>query len=255
MSAKRILIDIDTLLDTRLGLLHTLNPEAVKRVVVNDRYWLRDYDDWEVLTEGLVTKSQFDDAWKQRTTDILQHSMMTSIFLPLESMLSVHIQNSEEGISDGVLTVVVNEAPYQISDEVREGIQLAFQAHLSFPVSVIFINKTLKELDVGYVMDNFHQVFMYETHEWVSKHGFEIEKKMHCPGLTFVLPRLFIKDPSNLTTDEKKKITFSFAMVMRYYFEAQMIESEFFSMFRPSAVARLKQQIVEEKYRKETNDE
>ena len=80
MSAKRILIDIDTLLDTRLGLLHTLNPEAVKRVVVNDRYWLRDYDDWEVLTEGLVTKSQFDDAWKQRTTDILQHSMMTSIF-------------------------------------------------------------------------------------------------------------------------------------------------------------------------------
>ena len=63
---RRILMSMDVLLDTRLGVMANINPAAATHLVLNRDYFDRDYDDWFTLTGGLVTKDQFDEAYANR---------------------------------------------------------------------------------------------------------------------------------------------------------------------------------------------
>lgn len=235
---RRVLIDLDCLLDTRLGIIHQLCPEAALDIAQSDHYWLRDYTDWEELTHGRVTNEEFKEAWLNRDNDVILNSMMTSIFLPLESTLANHRINKEEGISEYDIALVINEWPYVLGDEVKETIKEAIKFHLSGSPSVIFTRTTLDDLTPVHIVDNYHHVYMFDFLRWIKRHGFGLEK-IHAPGLTVVVPRLFDINPRELDTEAKKKEIFLFQMVTRYYFEVQFIEAEYFSMFRPSVVERL----------------
>lgn len=239
---KRVLIDLDCLLDTRLGLINHLNPEVASRIAKQEHYWSRDFTDWELLTEGEITNEQFNTAWKERGNDVIKQSMMTSIFLPLESTLATHRINKEEGLSDFDVALVINEWPYTLSDDVHDAIKEAVRFHLSGNPLVIFTRTSLDELTPQHMVDNYHQVYMFDFLPWIKRHGFALEK-IHAPDLTVVVPRLFDQDPHDLDTEQKKKDIFFFQMITRYYFELQFIEVEYFSMFRPDVLNRLNETI------------
>lgn len=234
---KRIYIDIDSLLDTRLGLLQTIDPELVKRVVVKDAYWHRNHTNWDALTDGGITTEKFDEHWAARTSDILPHSMMTDILAPLKSVTLMNEVNILDGIVKDRLALTINIWPYNIGIDVQEALTQALHHYLMDDLPITYIDNDLTTYTPVDMINEFEQAFMFDFHWWLRKHAFALSK-VRAPGFTLILPRLLEKDPSDLTLEEMKAEIFQFQMVLRYYIDIDFIDARCFSMYRPKIKAK-----------------
>lgn len=229
---KRIYTDIDTLLDTRLTVLKQLDPVALNEMVTKDNYWLREHTNWEVLTDGRVTNEQFNEAWASRGNDVLIDATMTAITLPMKSIILHHQVNQDEGVSSDALMLVVNQWPYKLGTEVQEALTVALRHYLVEDILIRFVDIPFEELTPTVLLNDYHQAIMFETHRWIKHFSFALAK-LRAPGFTLIGPRLFEKDPSELTLDKKKEEMFGFSMMLLYYIHLDFINVEYFSMFRP----------------------
>ena len=229
---NNIYIDLDSLLDTRLGIISMLDETAVEAMVKAGHYWTRVYDDWEVLTEGKVTNTAFNEAWEQRTNEVLRASMLTEIFGPLRNILTLYTQNIKEGHVDKPLCMTVNMYPYTLSDDEQEGISEALKYHVGADFSVFFVSITDDELTPALLFSRYDAAFMYHFHKWIVKHGFALANQP-TPDFVLMVPRLFTKDPTDLSQDAQKDEFLVTALQLRYYINLEFIGSHCFSMLHP----------------------
>lgn len=233
---KRLYIDLDSLLDTRLGLLHQHGgSELSKHVAASDAYYQRDYDDWARLTGGVVDNATFETWWAARDAQTLLHSMTTAIFLPLSQTLATLSHHVHEGIETSSLSLLINVWPYQIPYDVEKALTQAILHHLGFQLPVVYTSLSPEEVTPAYLVENVHLVYMYDYHQWFRRHSWRIIQ-LQQSGLTFTLPRRFEKDVSQLTQEEKQKSLMAFDLAVRLHVQCVFIETRYFSLFTPSAV-------------------
>lgn len=236
---KRIYIDFDSIFDTRMGLIHQhAGSEVSKKLATNERYFLRDYDDWSTMTSGAVTDEQFAQWWAERDASVLPHSMMTSIIFPLKTVLDVTQSHVEEGIEDRELSLLINTWPYRVGVDVERAITHELLHHLGYALPVVYIFVSPEDLTPQYLVENVHFAYLYDYSPWVTRHGFRINQLVQS-GLTMTVPRQFFKNAAELTKDKKKEALFYFDMATRIHMNFVFIEMEYFSMFRPQVIDRL----------------
>lgn len=199
---KRILVDLDTILDTRLGIINKLQPELVERVAESPDYRLRKKDSFDWVP-GLQS-AKLIDAWVNRDSELLPYSTM-SLLMAVE--LTNHLLEWDEiimGNSPTVskITLLVNMHPYNdIPEEIKGKICYAIATRLGIinpddvkPVSWDTKNISLKELEKNSVVS----YFVYDFDQWIShlypddenidyeKTGFETYRE-----LSVIAPKLF----------------------------------------------------------------
>lgn len=229
---RTLLIDLDSLLDTRLGVLASLNQDAASLLVKSNTYWDRDRNDWTSLTNGLVTTDAFEEAWSLRTGDILPLSTMSGIFMVAISLLTDFQQNVAEGLVNDDIRIEVNLHPYTLSDDEQEGLKEALQAMFYKGLVITFCNWSKDTLTPSELISRYDAAIMYDFIPWMKRHAFGLAK-IRAPDFNLLVPRLFERDVSQLTMEEKQNEILAFRMWLHLYIDVDFIEPRWYSMFRP----------------------
>lgn len=230
---RKVLIDMDSLLDTRLGVLAGLSEEAVRKVIATPAYWQREHTDWSALTGGLVDNPTFYEAWKTRNNADLHRSVMTGIVLPVSRVIAEYNRNVQDGIVDDDICLEVNLHPYTLDYDETEELEGVLHELLYPELSISFCSRPMEELTPKVMNENYAAVFLFDFPPWIKHHCFNLGKQ-RCRGLNVIIPKLFEKDPRNLTKEQKQEEVFGFRLWLMEYIDFEFVDVEWFSMLRPS---------------------
>jgi hypothetical protein len=229
---KKIYIDLDGLLDTRLGTLSLNNPEAAVQVVKSDAYWDRDYTDWHRFSNGYVDNDTFNHWWVERDRRVLQESVVTGIITVLMRLLTEYSQNQKEGTVEEDVAVEINIAPYDFSDDEMDELTAILREATYSELPVLFSSRPLDELTPEFIREQYGAVILFEFHAWIRHHHTALVEH-RCRDITFVVPRLFEQDPQRLSDEQRRDEFIAFRLGFLDHLELEFIDANWFSMFRP----------------------
>lgn len=226
-----ILIDMDCLLDTRLGTVATLSAEAANHLVGSDLYWVRENDEWEALTGGLVTNDAFRDAYAQRDHHVLKKSVVSGIPSMLLRILTEHNVNLRDGLGTKDLGIEINLWPYEFSDEERDTLEAILRGFTYRDLPITFCSRPHDTITPVILKERYAAWIMYDFQAWMKRHCFAVGKEA-CPDVTLIVPRLFEKDVSTLTKERKQEEIMDLKLWLAGYLNLEFVDSGCFSMMR-----------------------
>ncbi len=166
-------VELDALLDTRLGHLKTAYPEAFK--TLNQKaYFGRISDELELYCEGLGI-GQFKESYQHRGLLTLSNSMQSRLSMYLgELLLTSKIQslgNVGDPRPDVELSVDVNHYPYNLTDGTKSLLAGAISRDFPPGVPLRWVNYSIDELTPELCVDRHYELLIiYHFSQWVEKH-------------------------------------------------------------------------------------
>lgn len=233
-----IYTDLDSVLDTRLGLIRQYHPELMS-CFEKPGYWERDCNEWETFTEGALSRHDFYQLWLKRDHVTLEHSYVSNIVHHIYNCIQAYI--ADAAVLDDIRpsSVFVNTAPYQLTEEecTAFGDLLAgYFKEFKTVVTVGYIPIT--DLTPEYVLNHYIMITSYLGEEWLGKHHTAIttEKRGHrniLYGFPLNVPRLYTKSGASLSKKEKQRMHMEFKIVMMEFIQHDPIDALWFSEFKP----------------------
>jgi len=232
---RRILLGIDELLDTRLGVIANISQEAAAKLVSNPGYWERDFDDWEKLTDGMITKAAFDEAWANRGGENSAATINASFETGLAPFLYQMLAEADINMMDGMtrqadeIGLAVNTAPYTMSPSERATLIEIIQLKYGSELNVKLVEYTIEELTIERLADEFGAMIIYDFANWFKLHHVAIVGTL-MPDFNIVHPKLFDRDPSELTLEEKRHEFVKFRSFTQHNMDINWIDARYFSL-------------------------
>lgn len=233
---RKILIDLDTLFDTRLALVAKLDPLAATYIAQHTAYWDRDHTDWAQLTDGRLTNAMFEEAWATRDKQVLKQSIITGILVVLLRLIAEDQQGSSDGEPREALALEINVHPYGLDVEEMEELTALIHETIDDELPITFCSRPIEELTPQVLDANYALVILYEFHRWIKQHCFALSKH-RCPDLHMLAPKLFEKNPAELTMQQRQDEIVGFRLWTTGFINIDFIDAEWFSMFRPQRPA------------------
>lgn len=231
------MVDLDSLLDTRLAVIRNINPEAASFLMESDEYWLREHDDWEKLTEGRITNAAFKAAWAMRggenTADTLNASVETGLSPFILRLLAEANINARDNMAEveNEIGIAVNIAPYVLSNDQREELEEIIHAKYGKELPVRIYDIKLEDLTCVRLDAVCDMLITYQFIDWMHLHHEELAK-VTMSDFNMIGPKMFEKDPSELTVAQKQREFFMFRLTKLLNMDIEWIDSMYFSMFR-----------------------
>ena len=115
MNEVNIYTTLDSLLDTRMGLLLVLNKDIFRDAVKTGEYFKRDKDSF-----GVLNTSIFSEIYRHRNKDILKISKPTKIFQLINDYIE-HINLINIGLKEkNRINIFINAFPYKFTDALAD---------------------------------------------------------------------------------------------------------------------------------------
>lgn len=205
---QAICVWLDVLLDTRMGTLDRVDPEAAVRVLKSGTYHERLSDRFEG-----VDMDRYRELYAQRDRETLQRSAPTEGFVLVQQLVKLLRDQAVEMNSPyrGNPKVVVNTYPYQLSSEELDELGKSIAVRLGGLVPVELTRISDAELSPAFVKANFIMLVMYEYDPWMSLH-YNVDPskiplkelmKMFLKEVTIFSPAIYFKDPPDEDTVKK----------------------------------------------------
>lgn len=229
---SKIYIDLDSIIDTRLGTIATLNQAVASELLKQGVYWNRETDDMQTLTSGGVSQDAYMELYQNRTVDVLKVSYITGIFAPLTKLIAENEVARSSGAINKEISFEINLYPYEMELEEIEAFTSLFKYRLGVDCKVTYCSVSPALLTAKYLTDNYAAAFMYHFTDWIKVNLKNILERKH-PDFTLVAPKLFEKDVSSLSNDEKKDELTIFRLYMLEHMDISFIDTSCFSVFRP----------------------
>lgn len=230
---KKILTNLDTLLDTRLGTLSVLDPKAASIAVSTPEYWLREYNDWVGLTHGRIDNATFNARYQNRDDEVMLASVATGISPVLLKFLGATDVNAVNNMADDVdIGLEVNIAPYSLSTEELDELTAILQKTYGRCTPISFCDVPLDELTPTYLRERYAMAVLYDFHEWIVRHDREL-MSARTPCFNFIGPKLFEHDPRRLSVEQKKDEFTRLRLFKLEFMDFEFIDVKYMSMLRP----------------------
>lgn len=192
-SIKRVLVELDSLLDTRIATVARMNSAAAV-IMLDGRYQERDIDDFKVLTNGLIDNEAFDKQYSERDRETLKLARLTNIIKLIQFIVrETEIQKETEPFTNS-LSIDVNLYPYILDSHEKELIvdMLTFYVGVEVYVSTVFY--PLDAITPSFIKDKYSAVIIYQFNKWFELHAKELNNIMIPRNMIFA-PALLIKKP------------------------------------------------------------
>ena len=167
---QKALIDINTLLDTRLGVLARLNSAAANSIVRSDWYPIRDTDRFDRVSDGVISKEMFDEMYNKFEVETLSNSLMTNLIYILRSDVKDIFPKYQLKEINGKITFDINVYPYRLLDEEKEIIKRAISHYLTEPASVNVVDIAYHLLTPTGIALNYDMMTIYNYEDWLKYH-------------------------------------------------------------------------------------
>jgi hypothetical protein len=188
MSAHRIYIDLDSLMDTRLPILHELDPEFVEGPLL-EKYRSRISDDWSMLGSK-VTREEWVKAWQGRGYRHLAQSARTCVVEILwESVLGINWALDSDAGSTKKVNIDINFWPYECNADERRVIVDAVASMLPSYVKVDAIFNPVTFMHPKTVTGQWDLMYIYDLFGWLRQFANDFEE-VYMLNTTVVTPEL-----------------------------------------------------------------
>lgn len=188
-----ILVDLDVILDTRIGVLSQLYPAATEKLINNPLYRTRQTDEFNLIDKS-IDLNTYRKAYANRDVNALMNAVPTEMMLEfvmiLDSLLDEILGPNPE---NKIIKVEINTAPYNLTSEECESIVHCFRTHTMTPfeittVNIPYENMSLRMLEHG----DYAALFIYDfdlfQYSVFTKNFKETDKPL--PQVTVMVPRI-----------------------------------------------------------------
>jgi hypothetical protein len=231
-----IYVELDVLLDTRLGTLAKQDPELAKRVLEKGDYRERKMDCFED-----ISIEEFAKLYKLRDKDTLKHSVVTAgaklIQLLASNMLAdqMQVEPKVRGVK-----LIVNTAPYELTAEETDLFGRSIAVRMNGICEVEMTSVSQQDLTPSFCKGIYKMMLMYNALEWMELHTKEFyQTKMR--NTLLLSPAIFYERLP--TAQEAKKISkevkgvhsphHGIEILAMPIIELRFIDVEHFSIVRP----------------------
>lgn len=224
----KILIELDALLDTRLGLVSQLNPSAATQMVQDPNYYLRTSDNFSQWTG--IPHEEYRKRWYNRDKSILPVSMVTHFILTLGKLLESAAQGAITDPVDDQLELVINLYPYVLSDEEARAITHAMLHYIPSTVHVTTVNIPYEDLYFGYLRKEYTTYIVYDFERWQTAQAVCLRQDV-MPNVTIMTPTRWMDQEPELEPHEKESIQGGdyFSFIANVF--TPLFRLEYFDMF------------------------
>lgn len=199
MADQNILVDLDTILDTRLGALSLVSGEAAGAVLETD-YWNRPNDDFEQQIPGKVTNAQYLEIYNNRNFDVLRNSLLTNMVHILGEMTRTLQTRQIRQLDVGRITLTLNVWPYELEPHEYEVFAEAIRPYVALNTHVDVVNLPLDRATPSLLLSEYAAWITYDLDAWLLKHG-EALRTNPIPEFTLITPKIFFT--RRLPTEEE----------------------------------------------------
>ena len=230
---QKILVDLDCLLDTRIGTVAMISEELATEVLKKN--YLKRVED---KFEG-VDPEQYKQLYDNRNEDTLKMSTITTFLPVLRHLCHLILEEAVARPFHSGPEVVVNVFPYFMTDEVADAIKAAVMRWVGImtPVSVCRIDP--KEMSPSFCQD-FTLLVMYDPTVWFNENLEQLLKKpiRDVALYTPLLLRNRVESDEELKklVDEYMEPFAALELVMKTVVDVQFLDSYYFSIFDPKAI-------------------
>jgi len=185
-----IYIDLDCILDTRMGTLATIDPDRAIPLLEDIRYYHREIDEFPNFT-----KEEFEKVYSNRDMNILAKSTITNLIFDLQEIINDLYQETLSHPLYYGIKVFLNIHPYTLYKEDANEIKRALEFHLFGEERVEMVNSIeiidipLEQLDCLYIYNNLNHLFIYHYPEWLNARLLEFLHK-GLPEVCVYFPRI-----------------------------------------------------------------
>jgi len=163
-SIIHVLVDLDSIMDTRLPVLYAIDENVAEKVVKSGSYFKRYKDEFEHITMDI-----FKPLYNDRTRNVLTLATPTKMLDTISDYCSEAILQNKKTGGEGKLTVYLNIYPYNLSvdefDNLASGIR-----YMIGDVDVTIVSMSKEELTPKWVDDNLAMLVLYQGLDWLEYH-------------------------------------------------------------------------------------
>lgn len=197
-AVDKIMITLDSLLDTRLGVIAQKYPEKLEQLIEGRKYFDRIQDRFEGIDH-----EEFVELYKKRDVETLKNSMMTNMTLLMGSFIKSAAEEVFAGNAPTGMVFDINIHPYQLDEEERSDLVGALEFHVGDAAEFNIVSIPNEFLTPSICKSQYAVLVMYDFPDWLRMHG-EAFKVTRMPNMIIYAPRLLEKLP---TPEENRKLT------------------------------------------------
>lgn len=192
MEDSSLLVELDCLLDTRIGTILSIigNDQERFNTILGTGYFDRICDKFPTISHD-----EFKKAYEKRDINTLKNSQVTKIVYFIKEFVFRTISNSITSPHQFKPKVIVNTYPYKLSKEDSNNILESIRITLNDLPEVELINIPLEKLTPAQVKQNYSIVIMYDYARWLDYHaGKNNFDKYLCPDVGLIAPAISFLD-------------------------------------------------------------
>lgn len=237
---RRILLDLDAVLDTRIALVAQLYPGAAAKLI-DGKYGFRLTDELSTFAPE-IDDAVFAAAYAARTADLVVDARPTAITPHLNRTIAAMALAHAEGAPTAArVHLDLNVWPYEFTDEVSLAIGRAIMARTGTEVTVDIVNIPPERITIEAILaEQWRVLYIYDWRGWYTKAiSTSSMPKQKLNDVQFIFPQLApslreLRDMVNTKDPEiKNRDPFNtYVQVMEAILAAKtaFISPEFFSL-------------------------
>ena len=187
---ETIYVDLDALMDTRLGTIHQYDSSLAAKVVSSGTYHNRDIDEF-VFADGTgLDKDTFKELYSKRDKSVLTCSTITNVMHLLKSLVNTFREQAIVRPYHDGCRIYINLYPYVLSDDEISIMRSAIDVWLKQFVPIDFINLNPVMLSPSYCKQTFAIMIKYEYEEWLNVNASAFEN-CRLPEVSLYAPAIY----------------------------------------------------------------
>lgn len=181
-----MLVELDSILDTRLGVLLELDAEKVPAILAKDYHERL----WDVFPE--VDLLAYQDRYSKRDKKVLKNSWVTPMMDLAFDFVMKTLQQTLKTPFHKSPKLDVNIYPYVLTEEEESIILSAVVASTKDQCDIEIVSYSPEQLNPVFLKNNYEVVMMYDYQEWLEVHSKNgLWKKYSCPNVAVMAPLMY----------------------------------------------------------------
>ena len=245
---QKLLVTLDSLLDTRVSTLSLVNQDWATRLLSAD-YLGRVSDEFQYLVAD-VDINAYRDRYRSRDIATLMHSIPTQMSFILNGVISI---GELEGLSDNPefdgIELEVNTYPYsELTEEELDELSFAISARAGIYIKPKMVYIPYEKMTFDRIqLEGWTTIILYDFNEWWESIALDVQKAgehlVGAPGTVMMVPALLrnieeARDASKRTIPNTKKVLDPFETTQIFFsrlISITFLSPEAFSLVLPES--------------------
>lgn len=166
MSKSSLLVDLDSILDTRLATVCRIDSTVAEDIATHPAYLTRMSDRFSEIIPGF-DDVKYAELYVKRDKETLMWASMTGMLFQLRMNAKDILNNAMRGVWSDDVTIKVNYYPYDLTQSEIRIIRDSILVYMPSPTVVEMVNIPLNKLSPTMVA-SYDLVIMYSPEDWLK---------------------------------------------------------------------------------------